>query len=136
MKIVNKSRKIISIAGEPLLPGKSMLLPEGVEKHPSVIDYLNRGVVADADTVTAPSSVSGGISDDERTRIAEEAVAKYKAEQEAQVKAMEALEAEIKAVENMKKAELVTKAMAMGIDAADGDTADVLKEKIIEALRA
>lgn len=42
MKIVNKSRKIISIGDEPLLPGKKMELPKGMEEHPSIIDYLNK----------------------------------------------------------------------------------------------
>ena len=31
MKIINKSRKIIGINGEPLLPGADLELPEGME---------------------------------------------------------------------------------------------------------
>ena len=42
MKIINKSRKIISIGGMALLPGKTMELPKGVEKHPSILDYLKK----------------------------------------------------------------------------------------------
>lgn len=33
MKIINKSRKIIGINGEPLLPGADLELPEGMETH-------------------------------------------------------------------------------------------------------
>ena len=77
MKIVNKSRKIISIGGMALLPGKTMELPKGVEKHPSILDYLKKGVVADVNAVTT-SFVSADISDEEKTKIAEEAIAKYK----------------------------------------------------------
>ena len=133
MKIINKSRKIISIGGMALLPGKTMELPKGVEKHPSILDYLKKGVVADVNAVTT-SFVSADISDEERTKIAEEAVAKYKEELELQAKAKAALETEIKTVKGMRKEELMTKALGMGIEVLDSDTTDVLKDKIIKAL--
>ena len=133
MKIVNKSRKIIAIVGEPLLPGKTMELAKDMEKHPSILDYLKRGVVADVNAVTTPLA-STGISDEERTKIAEEAIAKYKEELELQAKAKAALETEIKTVKGMRKEELITKALGMGIEVLDSDTTDVLKDKIIKAL--
>ena len=134
MKIVNKSRKIIHIAEEVLLPGKKMELPKGMETHPTIINYFKKGVIVDLDSAVTPSSVSKGISDEERAKIAEEAVAQYKKELEKKLEAQTLLEAEIKAVKGMRKDELAKKAMAMGLDVADSDTTDVLREKIIGAL--
>lgn len=121
MKIINKSRKIISINGEPLLPGADLELPDGMEKHPVITFYMEKGIVADSAKVSVDSA--GGISDLERARIEEEAIAKYKAK-----------EAEIKAVKTMKKDELCTKAAGMGIEVNDDDTVEVLREKIVAEL--
>lgn len=125
MKIVNKSRKIIGINGEPLLPGAALELPEGMEKHPVIGYYLAKGVIADSEHASAD-----GISDLEKARIEEGAIAKYKAEQEAKT----AKEAEIKAVKSMKKDDLFTKAAGMGLAVTDEDTVDTLKEKILAEL--
>ena len=43
MEVINKSRKIIGIQGEPLLPGYQMELPEGYETHPSIIKNKKKG---------------------------------------------------------------------------------------------
>ena len=75
-----------------------------------------------------------GISDLERARIEEEAIAKYKAEQEKAAKAAASKEAEIKAVNTMKKDELLTKAAGMGLEVNDDDKVETLKEKIIAEL--
>lgn len=133
MKVTNKSRKIIAINGEPLLPGKDMELPEGFQHHPSIIDYLEKGILVDSEKAST-SSDNNGISDFERTKIAEEAVARYKEEQAAIAAAQEEKEAEIKAVQSMKKPELLTKAAGMGLEVKDDDTVDILKEKILAAL--
>ena len=136
MAVINKSRKIIGIQGEPLLPGYRMELPEGYETHPSIIRYMENGVLADGKMDVAVAA--GGISDLERRRIAEEAVAQYKKLQEkaAGQEAAEKMEKEnkIKAIRAMKKPELLTKAAGMGLEVADDDTLDVLKEKILEAI--
>lgn len=129
MKIINKSRKIIGINGEPLLPGADLELPEGMETHPVISYYLEKGIVVDSQNVSAEENT--GISDLDRARIEEEAIAKYKAEQE---KAAKAKEAEIKAVKTMKKDDLLTKAVGMGLEATDDDTVDTLKEKIVAEL--
>lgn len=126
MRIINKSRKIISINGEPLLPGSIMELPDGYESHPAILDYIAKGIVCDID------SNSVLVDDFERTKIAEEAIAKYKAEQEART----AREAEIKLVKDMKKTELLTKATGMGLEVKDADTADLLRAKIIAAINS
>ena len=126
MKIINKSRKIIGINGEPLLPGADLELPEGMETHPVISYYLQKGIVADSQNVSAEEKT--GISDLEKARIEEEAIAKYKAEQE---KAAKTKEAEIKAVKTMKKDDLLTKAVGMGLEVTDDDTVDTLKEKIV-----
>lgn len=133
MRVVNKSRKIISIAGEPLLPGKSMELPEGYDTHPSIVDYLDNGTLVDAAKASSTAGC-GGLSDEEREKIATEAVAKYKAEQEALAAAQAEKDAEIKAVNKMKKEELITKAVGMGIEVSDSDTADAIKGKILDQL--
>lgn len=129
MKIINKSRKIIGINGEPLLPGADLELPEGMETHPVISYYLEKGIVVDSQNVSAGENT--GISDLDRARIEEEAIAKYKAEQE---KAAKAKEAEIKAVKTMKKDDLLTKAVGMGLEVTDDDTVDTLKEKIVAEL--
>lgn len=129
MKIINKSRKIIGINGEPLLPGADLELPEGMETHPVISYYLEKGIVVDSQNVSAEENT--GISDLDRARIEEEAIAKYKAEQE---KAAKAKEAEIKAVKTMKKDDLLTKAVGMGLEVTDDDTVDTLKEKIVAEL--
>lgn len=126
MKIINKSRKIIGINGEPLLPGADLELPEGMETHPVISYYLEKGIVVDSQNVSAEENT--GISDLDRARIEEEAIAKYKAEQE------KAKEAEIKAVKTMKKDDLLTKAVGMGLEVTDDDTVDTLKEKIVAEL--
>lgn len=129
MKIINKSRKIIGINGEPLLPGADLELPEGMETHPVISYYLQKGIVVDSQNVSAEEKT--GISDLEKARIEEEAIAKYKAEQE---KAAKTKEAEIKAVKTMKKDDLLTKAVGMGLEVTDDDTVDTLKEKIVTEL--
>lgn len=129
MKIINKSRKIIGINGEPLLPGADLELPEGMETHPVISYYLEKGIVVDSQNVSAEENT--GISDLDRARIEEEAIAKYKAEQE---KAAKDKEAEIKAVKTMKKDDLLTKAVGMGLEVTDDDTVDTLKEKIVAEL--
>lgn len=129
MKIINKSRKIIGINGEPLLPGVDLELPEGMETHPVISYYLEKGIVVDSQNVSTEENT--GISDLDRARIEEEAIAKYKAEQE---KAAKAKEAEIKAVKTMKKDDLLTKAVGMGLEVTDDDTVDTLKEKIVAEL--
>lgn len=126
MRVINRSRKIIAINGEPFLPGTKMELPEGLEVHPSVLDYLKKGVLADVNTPPG-AVVPTEISDFERARIAEEAIVRYKAEQEKK----DAVEAEIRA---MKKPELLKKAVGMGLEVKDDDTVDVLKEMIIAAM--
>ena len=129
MKIINKSRKIIGINGEPLLPGADLELPEGMETHPVISYYLQKGIVVESQNVSAEEKT--GISDLEKARIEEEAIAKYKAEQE---KAAKTKEAEIKAVKTMKKDDLLTKAVGMGLEVTDDDTVDTLKEKIVAEL--
>lgn len=129
MKIINKSRKIIGINGEPLLPGADLELPEGMETHPVISYYLQKGIVVDSQNVSVEEKT--GISDLEKARIEEEAIAKYKAEQE---KAAKTKEAEIKAVKTMKKDDLLTKAVWMGLEVTDDDTVDTLKEKIVAEL--
>lgn len=129
MKIINKSRKIIGINGEPLLPGADLELPEGMETHPVISYYLQKGIVVDSQNVSAEEKT--GISDLEKARIEEEAIAKYKAERE---KAAKTKEAEIKAVKTMKKDDLLTKAVGMGLEVTDDDTVDTLKEKIVAEL--
>lgn len=129
MKIINKSRKIIGINGEPLLPGADLELPEGMETHPVISYYLEKGIVVDSQNVSAEENT--GISDLDRARIEEEAIAKYKAEQE---NAAKAKEAEIKAVKTMKKDDLLTKAVGMGLEVTDDDTVDTLKKKIVAEL--
>ena len=133
MEIINKSRKIIGISGEPLLPGATVELPDGAENHPVIADYLAKGILVDAKK-EASGADNNGINDAEKARIAQEAVAEYKKEQEALAAEKAAKETEIKAVKDMKKMELLTKAVSMGLEVKDDDTVDILREKIISVL--
>lgn len=132
MRVINKSRKNIAINGEPLLPGAQIELPAGMETHPAISFYLEKGILVDV--AKSAATAEGGLSDYEKARIAEEAVAKYKAEQEALAAAASEKEAEIKAVKAMKKQELLEKAAGLGLEVEDGITAEDLKEKIVAAL--
>jgi hypothetical protein len=135
MRIVNRSKKIIGIKGEPLLPGDTMRLPEGYESHPVIADYLKRGIVADEAKEDSPPAGAEGISDLERARIAREAVAEYKkAQEETEAAKWAENKSGIKAVKAMRKSELLTKAAGMGLQVSDDDTVDILREKIIAAL--
>jgi len=133
MRVINKSRKNIAISGELLLPGAEMELPNGMETHPIISFYLEKGILVDKAKNTA-SAGENTLSDEERKRIAEDAIAKYKAEQEALAAAASEKEAEIKTIKSMKKQELLEKAAGMGLEVEDGITADELKEKIVAAL--
>lgn len=134
MRVINKSRKIIAIGREPFLPGTNMELPEGMEKHPVIIDYLKRGMIAEEGSGIAPSCVTDTISDVERKKIAEDAIAQYKAAQIAAGDESARREEERKAVKGMSKDGLITKAIGMGLEVNDSDTAPVLRERIIAAL--
>lgn len=133
MKVINKSHKIIGIGGEPLLPGRTMELTGGQQENPVIAGFLKSGTLADA-SKDVPGSMPGGISDFERQRIADEAVAKYKKEQEELASAQAERQAEAREVKNMKKDELLKKAAVMGLDVRDDDTVDTLKEKILAVL--
>lgn len=134
MRVINRSRKIIAIGGEPFLPGTKMDLPEGMEKHPIITYYLKKGVIAEEGTAATPSCVISEISDTERNRIAEEAIAQYKAAQEAAGEESAKREDELKAVKGMSKDALITKAIGMGLEVNDSDTAPIIRERIIAAL--
>lgn len=129
MKVINNSRKIIGIVGEPLLPNQDLTLEEGLEKHPTIQEYLKKGILIDADK-TSNTPVAGGIDAAEREKIAAEAIEKYKAEQAAE----EAKENEIKAVKAMRKDDLLKKAVAMGIEVKDEDTAEDIRTQILNAI--
>lgn len=134
MKITNKSRKIIAINGEPLLPCTDMELPDGFQHHPAILDYLAKGILVDSKKAVV-SPADNGISDFEKTKIEEEAIARYKEEQAAITAAQAEKATEIKEVQSMKKQELLTKAVRMGLEVKDDDTVEILKEKILAALR-
>ncbi len=136
MKVTNISRKVISILGKTLLPGEDLRLENGDENNPNIQFYLKNKILS-MNGAAASAPVSSGISDVEREKIAREAVEKYKHEQEEYRKKAEEKESEIKAVRSMKKKEeLIKKAIGLGLEFADSDSADVLKEKIIHALDA
>jgi len=135
MKVMNKSRKIIAIAEEPILPGEYMELPEGYDSHPSIAYYIKTGVLTDAEKISTENiKATETFSEDEKRKIAEAAVAKYKEEQEILTSIQTKRDSEIKAVKTMKKEELISKAMGMGIEIEDSDTADVIKGKILDKL--
>lgn len=136
MKVTNISRKVISILGKTLLPGEDLRLENGDENNPNIQFYLQNKILS-MNGAAADVSATSAISSGEREKIAREAVEKYKQEQEEYRKKAEEKENEIKAVKGMKKKEdLIKKAIGLGLEFADSDSADVLKEKIIHALNA
>ena len=116
-----------------MLPGADTELLAGQETHPVVKFYLEKGILVDAEDT---SKKSDGISDLEKAKIAEAAIAEYKAKQEAVMAAKAEKVAEIKAVKSMKKEELQLKAAALGLEAADDIKAEDLKAKILDVLNA
>lgn len=136
MRVTNISRKIISIFGKTLLPGENVKLDNVDESNPTIQFYLQTKVLA-AGNAEAAQPKGPDIGNAEREKIAREAVEKYKQEQEEYRKKAEEKENEIKAVKGMKKKEdLIKKAIGLGLEFADSDSADMLKEKIIHALNA
>lgn len=136
MRVTNISRKIISILGKTILPGENVKLDNVDESNPTIQFYLKTKVLAAGNPEAVQPKVSD-VGETEREKIAREAVEKYKQEQEEYRKKAEEKENEIKAVKGMKKKEdLVKKAIGLGLEFADSDSADVLKEKIIHALNA
>lgn len=136
MKVTNISRKIISIFGKTLLPGEKVSLPNVDESNPTIQFYVRSNILSTQD-VEAESPATRVMNDSERERIAREAVEQYKQEQEAQRQEAEDKENEVKTVKAMKKKEdLIKKAIGLGIEFGDSDSADVLKEKIINAIYA
>lgn len=129
MEIINKSRKIIGINGEPLLPGEKMTLHNGLESHPSIKEYLAKVFLVDANKEKNASA--DAVCDAEKEKIAAEAIEKYKAEQEA----MKVKQDEINAVKGMKKDELLKKAVAMGVEVKDDEKVEVIREQILEAIQ-
>ena len=67
MEIINKSRKIIGINGEPLLPGEKMTLHNGLESHPSIKEYLAKGFLVDANKEKNASA--DAVCDAEKRRL-------------------------------------------------------------------
>jgi len=132
MRIVNSSRKVLSIQGKTLLPGEILTLKLGEEQHPTIQFYLKQGILSDADSERKSSS--GNIHPAEREKIEKEAIERYKKEQAEYQEAKEKKEAERKAIQGMKKKELVKKDLGMGIEVQDSDTEEVLKEKIIQEM--
>lgn len=112
MKIFNKSRKIIGINGNALLPEETMEISDKMKNHPIINHYLNKKVIIEC---------GEGKSNDVKPVNANTTDSKEK-------------ETEIKAVKSMKKDELFSKAISMGLEIEDDDTVDILKEKIISAL--
>lgn len=136
MRVTNISRKIISIFGKTLLPGENVKLDNVDESNPTIQFYLQTKVLAVGNTEAAQPKGSD-IGEAERKKIAREAVEKYKQEQEEYRKKAEEREDEIRAVKGMKKKDdLIKKAIGLGLEFADSDSADMLKEKIIHALNA
>ena len=112
MKIFNKSRKIIGINGKALLPEETMEIYDEMRNHPVVSHYLNKKIIIECaeEKINDVKPVNENIGDSKGK------------------------EAEIKAVKAMKKDELFSKAINMGLEIKDDDTVDILKEKIITAL--
>uniref|UniRef100_N2B865 Uncharacterized protein n=1 Tax=Eubacterium plexicaudatum ASF492 TaxID=1235802 RepID=N2B865_9FIRM len=136
MRVTNISRKIISIFGKTLLPGEDVKLDNVDESNPTIQFYLKAKVLAVGNTSAAQMKISD-TGETEREKIAREAVEKYKQEQEEYRKKAEEKENEIKAVKGMKKKEdLIKKAIGLGLEFSDSDSADMLREKIIHALNA
>lgn len=134
MRVTNISRKIISIFGKTLLPGENVKLDNVDESNPTIQFYLQTKVLA-VGNAEAAQPKGPDIGDAEREKIAREAVEKYKQEQGEYRKKAEAREDEIRAVKGMKKKDdLIKKAIGLGLEFADSDSADMLKEKIIHAL--
>lgn len=120
MRIRNNSRKIIAIENQPLLPNETVEIEGSLEEHPELSFLFDSGMIVDVDKAS-------GISDEVKNKIIEDAMAGIEAKKKA-------YEEDVKAVSKMKKPELLIKAAGMGIEVSDDETADSIREKIVNAL--
>lgn len=127
----NVSTKIIGGLGGAFLPGTTVPYTEELKKHPTVQFYIDKKIlklVSHEQDVEEPQATS--ISDEERRRIAEEAIAEYKKQLEAEDAKKEA----ISVIKSMKKADLETKAVELGVELTGSETVEQLKDKLISRI--
>lgn len=120
MRIRNNSRKIIAIENQPLLPNETVEIEGSLEEHPELSFLFDSGMIVDVDAATH-------ISHEDKMKIIENAMAEVATKKKA-------YEEDVKAVAKMKKPELLIKAAGMGIEVSDDETADSIREKIVNAL--
>lgn len=128
MHITNQSRKVIGIAGEPLLPGDTKEIPEEYINHPSIQEYVKKGVVSTDQVVTAPFVIHE-ISDAKKEEIEKAAIARYLAEQQTKQ-----TQSETGTIKSTKKSESSKKAKPVEATVTNESTEDQLEEKDIQEL--
>lgn len=127
----NVSTKIIGGLGDAFLPGTTVPYTEDLKKHPTVRFYIEKKILKLVDHEQESEEVQDAtISDEERKRIAEEAIAEYKK----QLAENEAKKEAVAAIKSMKKAELETKAVELGVELTGSETVEQLKEKLISRI--
>lgn len=132
----NVSNKIVGGLGESFLPGTSIEYTEELKTHPTISFYLNQGILKLTDGASKEEETeSEGVSDEERKRIAEEAVAAYQKQQEEAAAKEHQIEETIAAIKKMKKADLEAKAVELGVTLTGSDTNEQLQEKLISKVR-
>lgn len=131
----NVSNKIVGGLGESFLPGTSILYTEELKAHPTISFYLSQGILKLTDDTSKEEMENDGISDEEKKRIAKEAIAAYQKQQEADAAKERQIEESIAAIKKMKKADLEAKAVELGVALTGSDTNEQLQEKLIAKVR-
>lgn len=124
----NISTKIIGGLGDAFLPGTTVPYTEELKRHPAIRFYIEQKILKLVDQENGTEEHQETVvSDEEKKRIAEEAIAEYKK----QLAESEAKKEAIAAIKGMKKAELETKAVEFGVELTGSETVDQLKDKLI-----
>lgn len=129
----NVSNKIIGGLGESILPGDSILYTDELRRHPAVKFYLSHKILKLTDDAKVEDAEEApGVSDEEKRRIAQEAVAAYQKELEEKERRERLRQEEILEIKKMKKkSDLEAKAVELGVELTGSDTNEQLQEKLI-----
>lgn len=129
----NVSNKIIGGLGGSLLPGDIIPYTDKLREHPTVEFYLSHKILRLTDGAEGEGAAEDpGVSDEEKRRIAQEAVAAYQKELEEREQRERRRQETILEIKKMKKkSELEAKAVELGVELTGSDTNEQLQEKLI-----
>lgn len=128
----NVSTKIIGGLGEAFLPGTAVLYTEELERHPVVKFYISKKILKVSDSeAMEDESPKDRIAEEEKARIAQEAVDAYRKQMEEEEARKDYRRGKLTAIKAMKKAELEEEAVKFGVELTGSETCDQLRDMLI-----